>query len=390
VIPETQHIVSRYVQRRVLLVSLILLASLFAITATLARTYHMREQGLAAEWLKEGNADLLAGRPTSAFEDFRNSLLYDPENPDVQLHLAEALLADGRIGEARYYLLNLWDRAPGSGQVNLDLARASSQIGDVDQASRYFHGAIFGSWDKEPAIQRRKVRLELCEFLLSHRKSSDALAEIAGLAADTPSDNGALREENGRLFSRAGDPGKALGEFEAALKDDPYQSQWLAEAGQAAFDAGDFLKAENYFSRADRANPSDEIHASLLLVRGVLSNDPFMPGLSGEEQASRTLRDFQQGLARLHHCTGAETSGSSSGSSSTGSPGADLESLSKEAQELQKRISLSSLGKDPELRNEVMRMVARMEETTYSACGPATSMDQALKMIVKRHEGNNP
>src|SRR5271165_509600 len=352
--PGPQHIVSRYIQQRVLILSAVLLALLFAITAALARTYHSREQGLAAEWLRQGNADLQAGKANRAFEDFRNSLFYGPENPDVQLRLAEALLADGRLSEARSYLLNLWDRAPGSGQVNLDLARASMKTGDVDQAVRYFHGAIFGSWEKEPAIQRRKVRLELCEFLLSHRMTSDAQAEIAGLAVDTPAEDGALREENGRLFSRAGDPGKALAEFEAALHGNPRQGQWLAEAGQAAFDAGDFLKAETYFSRADRENPSDEIHTSLLLVRDVLSNDPYMPGLSDEEQASRTLRDFKQGLERLRNCTGtgansSSSSSSSSGSSSSGPSGSELQKLSKEAQEMQKGINLFTLGKNPEM-----------------------------------------
>ena len=145
----------------------------------------------------------------------------------MQLRLAEALLADGRFTEARSYLANLWDRTPGSGEVNLDLAHVSMQTGDVDQAIRYFRGAIFGSWEKDPALQRRKVRLELCEFLLAHRMTDDAQAEIAGLAAETPAGDGALREENGRLFLRAGEPGKALAEFEAALQIDPRQSQWL-------------------------------------------------------------------------------------------------------------------------------------------------------------------
>ena len=124
---------------------------------------------------------------------------------------------------------------------------------------------------------------------------NDAQAEIAGLAADTPADNGALREENGRLFLRVGEPGKALTEFEAALRINPRQSQWLADAGQVAFEDGDYLKAETYFSRADRENPSDEIHASLVLVRDVLGNDPFLAGLNDEEQARRSWRDFRAG-----------------------------------------------------------------------------------------------
>lgn len=372
-------------ERRVLLFSLLLLALLFAITAALARTYHARQEGLVSEWFQKGNADLADGKPTQAFEDFRNSLSYGLENTDVQLRLAEALLADGQFTEARSYLVNLWDRAPGSGEVNLDLAHVSMQTGDMDQSIRYFRGAISGSWEKEPALQRRKVRLEFCEFLLAHRQTSDAVAEVAGLAADTPADNGALREENGRLFLRVGEPGRALAEFEAALHINPRQSQWLADAGQVAFEDGDFLKAEAYFSKADRENPSDEIHASLMLVRNVLGNDPFLAGLNDEEQARRSRRDFERGLDRLRECTGGRANNSSSGQSPS-----DLHLLAKEAQDFQKRINRGFLAKNPEMRNEAMRLVLRIEQSTSQVCGPATGLDQALLLIEKRHEGNNP
>ncbi len=368
-----------------LLFSLILLALLFVITAALARTYHEREEGLVSEWFQKGNADLANGKPALAFEDFRNSLSYGPENPNVQLRLAEALLADGRLTEARSYLVNLWDRAPGSGEVNLDLAHVSMQTEDVDQTIRYFHGAIFGSWEKEPALQRRKVRLELCEFLLSHRMTNEAQAEIAGLAADTPAGDGALREESGRLFLRVGEPGKALAEFESALQTNPRQSQWLADAGQAAYEAGGYLKAENYLSKADRENPSNEIHASLVLVRDVLGNDPYLAGLSDEEQTRRSWRDFELGLKRLRNCTGNSKAGSSSGQ-----PPSDLQFLNKDAQDLQKRVNLRSLGRNPEMRNEAMQLVSRIENATSRICGPATGLDQALTLIEKRHEGNNP
>jgi tetratricopeptide (TPR) repeat protein len=385
VLPEPHNIVSRYLQQRVLLSSLILLALLFVITAALARAYHAREEGLVSEWFQKGNADLTNGKPALAFEDFRNSLSYDPENPAVQLRLAEALLADGRFAEARSYLVNLWDRAPGSGEVNLDLAHASMQTGDVDQTIRYFRDAIFGSWEKEPALQRRKVRLELCEFLLWHQMTNDAQAEIAGLRADTRAGDGALLAQNARLFLRAGEPGQALAELEAALQIDPRQSQWLADAGQAAFEEGDYLKAETYFSKADRENPSDRIHALLVLVRDVLGNDPYFAGLTDEEQTRRSWRDFELGMERLHNCTGSNAASTPSGQSPS-----DLQILDKDAQDLQKRVSLRSLGGKPEMRNEAMQLVSRIEAATSRFCGPATGLDLALTLIEKRNEGNNP
>ena len=127
-----------------------------------------------------------------------------------------------------------------------------------------------------PSSRDEKCGSNCANFSSLIGRTNDAQAEIAGLAADTPSENGALREENGRLFLRVGEPGKALAEFEAALQINPRQSQWLADAGQVAFEDGDYLKAETYFSRADRENPSDEIHASLMLVRDVLGNDPYL------------------------------------------------------------------------------------------------------------------
>ena len=382
---ETENIVSRYVQRRVLLSSLLFLVMFFVITAALARSYHAREESLVLEWFQKGNAELANGKPALAIEDFRNSLSYGPENSQVQLRLDEALLADGRFTEARSYLVNLWERAPGSGEVNLDLAHVSMQTGDVDQTTRYYRAAILASWEKEPALQRRKVRLELCEFLLAHRMTNEAQAEIAGLAADTPTGDGILLEENGRLFLRGGEPSKALAEFEAALRINPRQSQWLGDAGQVAFEDGDYLKAEAYFSKSDRENPNPEIHASLLLVREILGNDPFLAGLSDDEQARRSLRDFDLGLQRLRSCAASGNAGLSPGQSQS-----EFQLLNKDAQDMQKRVTLRSLSRDPDLRNEALELVSRIEDAAARACGPGTGLDQALKLIAKRHEGNNP
>jgi tetratricopeptide (TPR) repeat protein len=379
-----QHIASRYVERRVLLLSGVLLAALFAVTAVLARTYHAREEGLAAEWLERGNADLAAGRHAQAFEDFRTSLSYGPDSRDVQLRLAEALLADGRFNETRSYLVNLWEREPGSGQVNLDLARLSIQTGDVEAAIRYFHGAILGSWDKEPTIARRTVRLELCDFLLARGLADQARPEIAGLVVDTARDEGDLHEQNGRLFLKVGDPARALSEFEAALQTNPRQSEWLAEAGHVAFDDGDYFKAEAYLSKAEHESPSVENHASLELVRDVLGDDPFLDGLGNEEQARRSLQDFHLGLERLNRC--ADTVSTNASTVAQGG----LTALQKEGRDLQRRLTIAALTRSAEMRADAMNFVDRVEDIDSRSCGPGSNADQALRVIERRHEVSNP
>jgi tetratricopeptide (TPR) repeat protein len=379
-----QNVASRYVERRVALFSAALLALMFGVTALLARSYHAREEGLAAEWYQLGSRELDAGKPERAIEDFRNSLSYGPDNREVQLRLAEALLADGRFSETRSYLVNLWESAPGSGQVNLDLARLAVRSGDVDDAIRYFHGAILGGWDKEPIAQRRKVRLELCEFLLERGLINEGRAEIAGLVVDTPPDDGELHEQDARLFLKVGEPAKALTELEIAIRSNPRESRWLTETGRVALEDGDYFKAETYFSRAERAGPSEENRAALELVHDVLGNDPFLDGLNEEEQARRIWRDFGQVTERLSEC--ADTLKKNA---SLEPPASDLQALQKEERELHRRANLRLLAQNDEMRADVMNFVARVENAVSRRCGPGTTADQALKIIERRHEVNS-
>ena len=324
-------------------------------------------------------------QPRKAIDDFRNALSYDPDNQVVQLRLAQALLADGQLTEARSYLVTLWDRTPGSGEVNLDLAHVSLRVGDWDEAIRYFQAAIYGSWDKDPAQQRRNVRLELGEFFLAQGRMSDAQADLASLAADVPPDDVLSLDKTGRLLMKAGQPRRALVEFEAALHINPRQSQWLEDAGNAALAAGDYATAEAYLARAVRENPSEQDHELLATVRDVLGGDPFHSGLSDDEQANRSWRAFQQGLARLQQCTGGNAA-----PPSAGQPVSDLLRLNRDAQSLKLNVNPRSLRRLRELRQEAMQFVFRVENTTASPCGNPTDMDRALILMGKRREAGNP
>ena len=68
--------------------------------------YHQKRTALALEWYARGEANLLAKdsrRAIRAIDDFRTALVYSPENDLYRLHLAEALMAAGRLDEARTY-----------------------------------------------------------------------------------------------------------------------------------------------------------------------------------------------------------------------------------------------------------------------------------------------
>lgn len=377
------NIALRYSQRRVLLLSLVPLVLLFLITVTLSRTYHVREQHLAQQWFAQGNRDLASGNPSEALADFRNALSYEPGNELFQLRLAEALLAGDRLPEANSYLLNLWDRTPGSGQINLDLAHIAERMGQIDPAIRYYRQALFGSWETDPAKQRENVRLELCRFLLDHGRLAEAGEELSALAAEIPSEDGPLHKLTGDLFLRAGDSARAFTEFETALRSDPREGQWLGDAGKAAYDLGDYQKAENYLARANRANPSDANRELLETVRTVLRADPYLSGLSDDEQVRRTQHAFEQAMTRLQSCT------ASFSAQPNGAAAPQLQTLSKNVDELKGRVNLQTLSRERGTRDEAMHLVFQIEKVTAGVCGKPSGVDQALLLIGNRREGSS-
>lgn len=192
-----------------------------------------------------------------------------------------------------------------------------------------------------------------------------------------------MHELTGQLFLRAADPARAVMEFETALRTNPKQSQWLEEAGKAAYAAGNYQKAETYLSKANRENPSDSTGELLETVRDVLRDDPYLSGLSDDEQARRSWRAFKQGLARLQSCT------ESHGVVQPPEPLPEMQNLVKFAKDMKVRVNLRSLGKDAGLRNDAMRLVFQIEEISSRSCGLPTGPDKALLLIGKEHQGGD-
>src|SRR5579862_830448 len=128
----------------VVLAVLAVLAVIFFLAVTgLSRAYHAQRESLGNRWFSRGVADLNAQRFDGAVMEFRSALLYSRDNYSYQLNLAEALIGLKRTSEASTYLVNLWDRQPEDGLVNLSLARIAVQRGQTEQALRYYHNAIY-------------------------------------------------------------------------------------------------------------------------------------------------------------------------------------------------------------------------------------------------------
>jgi len=124
-------------QRPVMLALLTGFTLLFILGVTgLSRAYRAQREALGNRWFARGVADLNAKNFDAAVTEFRAALLYARDDYNYQLNLAEALIGAKQTGQASAYLLNLWDREPGNGQVNLELARIAAQKGQTTDAVR--------------------------------------------------------------------------------------------------------------------------------------------------------------------------------------------------------------------------------------------------------------
>src|SRR6202049_954725 len=180
--PELRYYLSREPLILALL-SAVAVVSFLAVSG-LSRIYHRQQESLGDRWFTRGVEDLQRRNFESAVNEFRTALLYSRDNYAYQLDLAEALIGLKRTDEAYAYLINLWEREPENGLVNLELARIAAQKGDTEQALRYYHNAIYAIWPGDQEVQRRDARLELIKYLLGINANTQAQAELIALAVN--------------------------------------------------------------------------------------------------------------------------------------------------------------------------------------------------------------
>jgi tetratricopeptide (TPR) repeat protein len=365
----------------VLIASFVLLPIFFTFTGFVTRFYHTKEQALAREWFGRGETDLKANRASAALEDFRTALVYSPDNDLFQLRLAQALAATGRYEEARAYLLRLWTREPGSGRVNLELARLSAYENNLPDAIRYYHNAIYGAWSQDPAGRQRSTRLELVQLLLGQGDLREAQVELMALAATASTNDAALHIELGNLFLQAQDPDRALTEFRTALAVDRKQPEALAGAGHAAFLLGNYVQAEQYLDRAVRLDRKNTQAAEMLATaRQAIAVNPFEMTLPDNERRQRVLRAFDAAEARLQTCASQRGE-----SLSASPPQTALQRLYAQAQTMRPNMNDRNLRQHPESMRQTMEFVFEAEQLAANECETPRGVDAALLLLARNY-----
>jgi len=379
--PAKWQMLRRYVTNEALMVTLLigLAIVLFLAVGGLSRIFHAQQSALGERWFARGVADLGSGHFEAAVIDFRTALHYARDNYSYQLNLAQALMGVGRISEAHAYLINLWERQPENGFVNLELARIAVQQGETEQALRYYHNSIYATWPDNEEAARHDVRLELIEYLLHINAKAQAQSELIALAANT-GDAPAQQRQLGDLFLRAQDYEHALAAYRASLKKEPRNAAALAGAGRAAFQLARYAGARAFLRAAVGQDPKDiDSTERLKITELVLEMDPFRPQLSAADRNRSVLAAFKAAGERLETCSAPDknTAGSLS-----------LSDLSQEWKKQKPRMTERNLTRDSDLVNHAMQLVFKIERKTNGACGSLTEADDALLMIAKLHEGN--
>lgn len=382
-VPETAaRMPGMYYRERVLIACVVLLVALFAFTAFIARQYHRTVHRLGDDWYAQGEAAMKTGQTAKAVTDYRNALVYKPDDEGFEFHLSLALAGAGREDEARSYLLTLLTEQPGSGRINLALARLAVNVKNHSDAIRYYHNAMYGVWPADPLAQRWDVRRELCEYLLNQRNIQDAEPDLIALAQETPPSDPRREDVAGGLLLRAALWSRALEAFRAVLVVHKRDTDALAGAGQAAFQLAMYSDAADYFRRLppDKRSSKD-IADAFTLAQEAATMNALRPGLRASEAARRAAKAISTAEARISSC--ARMKGEPLPSNPrAATPPTDLEKLYLRAQQDRQIWSEMNLAQHPDQVVAAMTFAVQAENAASSECGPPqTIADRALTLI---------
>jgi tetratricopeptide (TPR) repeat protein len=368
----------------VLLILIFSAAIGFAAVSHLVARFNANQQSRGRKLYAQGLADASAGRYDDAIATFRAALTCDPTNSHYQLSLARALRDSNdprRLDEAESYLLALWQRTPQDAAVNLALARVAAHRGSVEDATRYYHNAMYGVWNSDPDANRSKARIELIQFLLKKGAPDKAESELMALATALPPDP-AAHLQAAQLFSQAHDDAGALAQYREVLRLDPTNLEALSGSGQAAFRSGNYVTAQRYLAEAVKADPQDANSRQLFQTTElILRINPFHSHISDAERNRRIAAAFLQSEKRLTECS--QLKGVDLKASSSAIPLALLQSRWTSNQP--NLAHLRSPG-ETDLPDALMDVVFQIEQQTAAICGPPQGSDLALLLISQKRE----
>jgi tetratricopeptide (TPR) repeat protein len=389
----------RLAKRHLIFKDTLALLSVFAVTCVLAvltwlifRSYSQHQSDAAARWKRRGEDALAHNNAKAAVYDLRTALGYGQDDPATEVELAGALAKAGRLQEATAYFNTLWEKEPGNGNINLQLARLAGRQGQTDLALHDYHAAIYGVWEGDGAIRRRQVRLELVRYLIQQKRFSDARDELLIAAGNDTTTPGLL--EVAGLLAEAHAPSDALQIYREVAGRRPVVVQALEGAGQMAFTLARYRTARTYLDRALNASSASRplmnrtlAEKNLKIANAVMAIYPSQ-ALPQRERLRRVVRAFNVARKRYTACANG-----TAGQNNTPKHGStqiqnneDMAALGTHWQNARPRLTVAALVDSAQLEQATMQLVFDTEQVTEQVCGEPTNDDAALLRIAASPE----
>ncbi len=434
----------RLAKRRLLIQDTLSLLGIFAITCVLGvltyllfQSYSQHQSDAAVRWKRRGESDLAAGNPKRAVFDLRAALGFAPDDRTTQIELAGALAQAGLLQEATAYFNTLWEKEPGNGNINLQLARLAARQQQTSLALERYHGAIYGVWEGDGTVRRRQVRLELVHFLIQQGRFSDARDELL-IAAGNDSTTPALLEVAG-LLEAAHAPTDALHLYRQVADRHPADLQAFQDAGDMAFLLGRYRLAKSYLEKALTASSTQHplvdrplAEKNLQIANTVLAAYPS-PELPQRERLRRVVLAHEAARQRFNSCSAASgtpgdndvTNGSQTGAqtqtkaqtqsqnqtqnqvpnqaqkhvqtNTAGTNGAtsytaktdSMAALAQRWQDARPHLAVADMTDNAQLEQAAMQLVYDTEQVTEQVCGEPTGVNAALLRIASSPDSIN-
>jgi tetratricopeptide (TPR) repeat protein len=378
---------------------------LSTLTYFLFRSFQDHRQELAQRWARRGEQALASGHPEIAVNALRSALAYIPSRP-VEIELAEALAQSGRIQEAVAYFNTLRESEPGSGIINLQLARLAARQNQKTLSINYYQTALDGTWQGDGYQRRRDVRLEMAAYLIQIHDLGHARDELLIAAGNAP-DRPEIKLKIAGLLEQCECPADALEIYRSVAqhRDAPWTA--FAGVGRTAFALGRYALAKDFLEHAvtDRAfgqQPSAiqaEVQQQLDTSRQVLALYPAAD-LTLRERAARVLHDVNVAQARYLSCeapppppppapkAGDAKPAAIAASTATGPANNPFNNpfvnpLVARWTQVPKKLTILSLEQNPEMAQTLMQLVFDTEKDAALHCGTPQGEDALLLRIAQ-------